>query len=201
VTGHASHDGGAAGLRERLIEVVRRGLLVLDEPVTLRSGELSRYFIDGKAAFSRGEDLQLACRLLLEAVERQGLGFDAVGGLTMGADPFAHGIVMLRPDVAWFSVRKEPKGRGTDRMIEGARLTPGSRVLLVDDVVTKGGSIRKAYEAVVEIGATVVAAVTLVDRADEAGAFFAERGVPYFPLLTYRDLGIPAVGREVVPDG
>lgn len=182
--------------RTRLLAAVRRGLLVLDEPVALRSGERSRYFIDGKAAFCRGEDLHLACELLVEAVEERGVRFDAVGGLTMGADPFAHGIALLRPEVSWFSVRKEPKGRGTNRRIEGAPLRPGSRVLLVDDVVTKGGSIAAAYEAVAEAGAAVVAAAALVDRAEEAGAFFAKRGIPYLPLLTYRDLGIPAVGAE-----
>jgi orotate phosphoribosyltransferase len=70
-------------------------------------------------------------------------------------------------------------------------------VLLVDDVVTTGGSILKAYEHVIDVGAEVVAAVTLVDRGDVARADFEQRGVPYFPLVTYEDLDIDPVGRGV----
>lgn len=79
-------------------------------------------------------------------------------------------------------------------MVEGADLRTGVRVLLVDDIVTTGGSIRQAYEAIAETGAKVVAAVTLVDRGGSAVDFFAEVGVPYFPLLTFHDLAIPPVG-------
>jgi orotate phosphoribosyltransferase len=67
-------------------------------------------------------------------------------------------------------------------------------VLLVDDAVTTGGSIQKANDAIAALGAKVVAACTLVDRGDVAGAYFAERGIPYFALVTYRDLGIEPVG-------
>jgi orotate phosphoribosyltransferase len=188
-------------LRQELVELIRGGLLVLDEPVALASGELSRYFIDGKAALSRGDHLRLACTLLIEALAAERIAFDAVGGLTMGADPLAHGVAILKPDAEWFSVRKEPKGRGTNRLIEGAKLGPASRVVLVEDVVTMGGSIRKAYDAVVESGASVAAAAAVVDRADVARSFFEGRGVRYLPLLTYEDLGIPAVGTEVASSG
>ena len=95
-------------------------------------------------------------------------------------------------------VRTEAKGRGTNRLVEGAVIGAGTRAVLVDDVVTTGGSIRQAYDVVAATGASVVAAVTLVDRADVATAFFAAEGVPYLALLTYRDLGIPRVGDEEV---
>lgn len=185
--GGGGGDEGAR-LRERVAETVRRrGLLRLPEPVVLASGELSADFVDAKAALAAGEDLAVACRALLHHVGD--VEFDAVGGLTMGADQFAHvAAVLARKE--WFVVRKEPKGRGTDRLVEGARVGPGTRVLLVDDVVTTGGSIQKAYEALVALGATVVAAATLVDRGDVARRFFEERGVPYVPLVTYRELGI-----------
>jgi len=137
------------------------------------------------------EALALACRALLEAVE--GIEFDAVGGLTMGADQFAHATAVLAP-TKWFVVRKEPKGRGTNKVVEGAPVGPGWRVVLVDDAVTTGGSIQKAYDAITAVGATVVAAVTLVDRGEVASAFFEEKGVPYFALVTYRDLDIEPVG-------
>jgi orotate phosphoribosyltransferase len=179
--------------REKIVEIVREhGLLRSDEPVRLASGEYSRDFIDGKAALAHGPDLKLACRVMVDALD--GIEFDAVGGLTMGADLFAHAIPTLDGvDCDWFVVRKEPKGRGTNKLIEGAAIRPGSRVVLVDDVVTTGGSIQKAYGALVEAGAVVVAALTLVDRGEVAAAFFAERGIPYTPIVTCRDLGLAPV--------
>ena len=176
---------------ERVVALVRGGLTTFDEPIALASGEMSRHFIDGKAALARGSDLADVCRELLGAV--QSIEFDAVGGLTMGADQFAHGVAILA-DCDWFVVRKQPKGRGTNKRVEGADLRPGVRVLLVDDVVTTGGSIQEAFHVIEALGATVVAAVTLVDRGEVAAAFFEDRDVPYFPLVTYKDLGIPMVG-------
>jgi orotate phosphoribosyltransferase len=185
--------------RGQLLEVVRsRGLIQFDEPRELASGELSRDFIDAKAALCRGEDLRLACAVIAGSVAAEGIDFDAVGGLTLGADQFAHGIAChLGDDHEWFVVRKQPKGRGTDQLVEGASIGPGSRVLLVDDIVTTGGSIRLAYERVVATGASVVAAVTLVDRSDIASVFFRAHGVPYLPVFNYRDLGIAPVGAGI----
>jgi orotate phosphoribosyltransferase len=174
--------------------VLRRGLKRFDEPVRLASGELSREFIDGKAAFAHGDDLKMACETLLEAVAD--VEFDAVGGLTMGADAFAH-VVAVLAGCEWFVVRKQPKGRGTNQLVEGAVVGPGTRVLLVDDVVTTGGSIRTALERIQELGATVVAAVTLVDRGETAKRFFAANGIRYEPLVTYEDLNIDPVGRDL----
>jgi len=180
------------GLRERVIGVIReRGLIRFDEPVTLASGEKSREFVDGKAALSKGEDLELACRALLEHVND--LDFDAIGGMTMGADQFAHVVAVLARK-EWFVVRKVPKGRGTNQLVEGARIGRGWRVLIVDDVVTTGGSMRVACETIEELGAQVVGAVALVDRGETAARYFDERKIPYRPVVTYRDLGIEPVG-------
>lgn len=189
---HADHDTD----RARLLQIVReRALRQFDEPKELASGELSRDFIDAKAGLSRGSDLRLACAVIADQVAAAGIEWDAVGGLTLGADQFAHGIVThLADGHEWFVVRKQPKGRGTNQLVEGATLGAGSRVLLVDDIVTTGGSAQKAHQHVVDTGATVVAAVTLVDRSDIAAAYFAERGVPYLPVFTYRDLDIVPVG-------
>ncbi|MBV8559978.1 MAG: orotate phosphoribosyltransferase, partial [Acidimicrobiia bacterium] len=74
----------------------------------------------------------------------------------------------------------------------------GWRVLLVDDVVTTGGSIQKAHDAIVALGATVVAAATLVDRGDVAARYFRDRDIPYSRVVTYRDLGIEPVGGGLV---
>ncbi|HWC10306.1 MAG TPA: phosphoribosyltransferase family protein, partial [Acidimicrobiales bacterium] len=94
----------------------------------------------------------------------------------------------------WFSVRKEAKGHGRRRAVEGAELRAGVAVLLVEDVVTTGRSMLQALDAVEATGATVVLAVTLLDRGDVAGRSLAERDVSYAPLATYRDLGIDPVG-------
>jgi orotate phosphoribosyltransferase len=182
--------------RARLLEVVRtKALRRFDEPRELASGELSRDFIDAKAGLSRGVDLRLACSVLVGHVASAGIEWDAVGGLTLGADQFAHGVAALVADHReWFVVRKQPKGRGTDQLVEGAVLGPDTRVLLVDDVVTTGGSIQLAHQRVLDTGARVVAAVTLVDRGDVAAAYFERVGVRYLPLFTYADLGIAPVG-------
>jgi orotate phosphoribosyltransferase len=184
-------------MRNQLIAIVKdRGLKRFDEPVQLASGELSHEFIDGKQALAEGEHLELACRALIEAVKERGIEWDAVGGLTLGADQFAHVTAVLAKR-RWFVVRKQTKGRGTNKRVEGAEIDSTTRVLLVDDVVTTGGSIREAYRVIKETGAQVVGAVTLVDRGDTASAFFQDEGVPYEPLVTYGDLGIPPVGRRV----
>ena len=157
----------------------------------LSSGHKSSDFIDVKAALARGEDLEKACQAILETL--QGVGFDAVGGLTMGADQFAHVLAVLARK-QWFVVRKAPKGRGTDKLIEGATLGPGTDALVVEDVVTTGGSLAKACGVVRAAGARVVMAVALVDRGEVANRLFAEQQVPYRPLITYGDLDIAPVG-------
>lgn len=178
-----------------LAEIVRtKGVTVFDEPVTLASGEVSRYFVDGKKALAHGDDLRLACEAMVAAARSAGADFDVAGGLTMGADQFAHGVALVAAK-EWFVVRKEPKGRGTNRLVEGAEVA-GRRALLVEDTVTTGGSIQKAFHQVVAEGARVVMAVTLVDRGEVAARFFEEQGVPYTALLTYRDLGMPEFGTE-----
>lgn len=183
-------------LQNDVIEIVRaRGYKRLPEPVKLASGEMSLDFVDGKRALEHGEDLEKACRAMLELVEE--IEFEAVGGLTLGADQFAHVMAVLAKR-RWFVVRKAVKGRGTNQRVEGAKLTEGVRALLVDDVVTTGSSIREAYEVIREMGATVVGAVTLVDRGEQAKRMFRAEGIPYFALATYRDLGIEPVGGGLV---
>ncbi|WP_419840637.1 orotate phosphoribosyltransferase [Candidatus Poriferisodalis sp.] len=180
----------------KLREILRaKGLTELPEPVRLASGNYSRYFIDGKVALGAGDDLRLAAEAINERVTADGVDFDAVGGLTLGADALCAAIAVVS-GANWFIVRKEAKGRGTNRLVEGTRIGEGSRVLLIDDIVTTGGSILKAYDSVQATGAEVVAAVTLADRGDDARRSFDERGVPYFPMATYHDMGIPAIGTE-----
>ena len=181
-------------LRAQLLQILKqKGLRRLPEPIELASGEMSSDFVDGKEALAQWSDLKVAGEAIVEALRADGIEFDAVGGLTLGADALAVAIAAAG-DARWFIVRKEPKKRGTRRLIEGAQITTGDRVVLVDDAVTSGGSILQALDVAIEAGATPVAAVTLVDRGDIAAPKFAARGVPYFPMITYRDLEIVPVG-------
>jgi orotate phosphoribosyltransferase len=186
----------SAGLESSRARVVRllleRAYVRRAEPFQLASGGWSRDYVDARAAIARGADLRLVATAILELVAVEEVEFDAVGGLTMGADPLAHAVALVG-DKAWFAVRKAAKGHGRQRLLEGAPLDASTRVLLVDDVVTTGGSIVQALDAVETTGARVVLAVTLCDRGESAGRLLGERGVRYRPLTTYADLGIEPV--------
>jgi orotate phosphoribosyltransferase len=169
-----------------------RGYEHREEPFRLASGQLSHDYIDGKYAIDTGERMAIVSRAVADLAVARGIEFDAVGGLTMGADPLAHGVAMVTGK-AWFSVRKEQKSRGREQWIEGTRIEPGTRVLLVDDVISTGGSTEIAYERVVAAGAVVTGVIPMVDRGDVATGRFAKRGVPFAALVTYRDLGIEPV--------
>lgn len=163
-----------------------------EEPFKLASGQLSHDYIDGKFAVDTGERLAVVSRAVADLAAAQGIEFDAVGGLTMGADPLAHGVAMVTGK-AWFSVRKEQKQRGREQWVEGTRLQAGDRVLLVDDVISTGGSTELALERILPLGVVVTGVIPMVDRGDVATARFAKRGIPFHALVTYRDLGIDPV--------
>jgi orotate phosphoribosyltransferase len=184
--------------RQRLLDIVNRPSVLqrLPEPVRLAGGDWSDVFIDAKHGVAEPDDLELVGAAMSEAAGEAGVEFDAVGGLVLGAAPFTFAVAQAAR-VKWFLIRKEPKGRGTNLWIEGARIEPGLRVMLVDDIVTKGGSIQQAHKHAVEEGAEVVFATTLVDRSDVAADFFRRQGIPYTPMLTYRDLDIPRVGDDL----
>ncbi len=126
-----------------------RGYEHREEPFRLASGQLSHDYIDGKYAIDTGDRLRVVSQAIADLAAMNGIEFDAVGGLTMGADSIAIGVAMVTGK-AWFSVRKEQKQRGREQWIEGTRLTPGTRVLLVDDVISTGGSTEIAFDRVTE---------------------------------------------------
>jgi len=181
-------------LRAELAQVILNfGYERREEPFQLSSGGTSHDYIDAKKAIARGSRFGLVAEAIQALAGSRGVTFDAAGGMTMGADPIGVAVAMIT-DTEWFSVRKASKGHGRQRRIEGKEFAPGARVLLVDDVITSGRSILEALDALEEVQATVVLATTLVDRGDAARAAFEKRGVPYEPLLTYRDLNIDPVG-------
>lgn len=174
--------------------LLNKGVTELDEPVQLSSGAMSRFFIDGKRALANGADLALACVCMMDLLAEQSTTADAVGGLTLGADQFAHGVAIVG-GLDWFVVRKQSKGRGTDKYIEGADVN-GKRVLLVDDVISTGASSLVADKRIRAEGGRSVLATTLVARSDEPAERFAAAGIPFAPLFDYADLGLPPVGSE-----
>lgn len=167
-----------------------KAVLRFEEPIELASGKMSCHFVDGKAGLSRAADLKLACDAITAVVADAAIVWDACGGLTLGADHLAVGVAMSA-DREWFFVRKAAKGRGTGKRIEGAKVGPGVKVLLVEDVVSTGGSMLEALDAILETGAEVVAAATLIDRGELARPQFERRGVPFFCLGTYEEMGLP----------
>jgi orotate phosphoribosyltransferase len=182
-----------ADLRAGLLRLVReRGLTRHAEPFTLSSGGSSHDYVDLRRAVARGDDLRLAAEAVIAALESTGTRFDAIGGMTMGADPVAHAVALLT-STAWFSVRKAEKAHGSRRRIEGAELTRASRVVLFEDTVTTGRSLVEALDVVVESGAKVVLACTLLDRGEAAAAVVATRSTPYLALLRYDDIGIDPI--------
>jgi orotate phosphoribosyltransferase len=152
---------------------------------TLASGRVSKWYLDARQVTYRGDCLETVGRAVLEAVD--GLAFDAVGGLTLGADPVALAVAACSGRRA-FAVRKEAKGHGASGRMAGP-IKEGDRVLVVDDAVTTGGSTLAALDAIVDYGGVVIGASCLLDRGGELGAALKERGIPFFPVLGAPDLG------------
>ena len=160
--------------RQAVALVHERGYERRDEPFTLASGQTSRDYIDGKRAVDMGESLMLVSRAVIELAQQNEIAFDAVGGLTMGAEAIAHGVA-IAANCAWFSVRKERKSRGLDQWIEGHRQR--DRGSNVDHVVRSGASIQLAYQRVVETGATVAGMISMVDRGDQGALGPREKNI------------------------
>jgi orotate phosphoribosyltransferase len=189
----SAHETDRPDSWQAAFDLIRtRGCEHREEPFRLASGQLSHDYIDGKYAIDTGERLTIVSRAVADLAVRSGIEFDAVGGLTMGADPLAHGIAMVTGS-AWFSVRKEQKQRGREQWVEGTRLQPGTRVLLVDDVISTGGSTETALDRITPLGVVVTGVIPMVDRGDVATKRFAARNIPFAALVTYRDLGIEPI--------
>src|SRR5919199_256135 len=147
--------------RDRLIDELRRHALVLGD-VVLTSGQTARYYVDAKRAILRPPGF----RAMAELVAERARAWDAtaVGGLTMGADAPACAALAGGADVKAFFVRKEAKAHGLQRRVEGPPLEPGERCLIVEDVVTTGGSTVQAVEAVRAEGHDVCGVLPVLDR-------------------------------------
>jgi len=159
---------------------------------TLASGAKSDVYVDGRLLTLSAKGAAIVAELLWEKIEP--LGVDAVGGMTMGADPIVGALVHLAgtkgADLAGFLVRKEPKGHGTKRSVEGPRPDREKpRVVLVEDTTTTGGSTLKAVDRVErEWNAEVVGVFCIVDREEGAVDAYAARGLTLTPLVRLSEL-------------
>ncbi|RII27857.1 MAG: orotate phosphoribosyltransferase [Geobacter sp.] len=157
--------------RDRLKSIIKE-LSYEKRKVTLASGRESDFYFDGKQTTLHAEGGFLVGRLFYEAIKDVD-GVQAVGGITMGADPIATATsiaaLLDKKPLHAFIIRKEPKGHGTGQWLEGRKNLPkGTKVVIVEDVVTTGGSSMKAVRRAEEEGLTVLGIVTLVDR-EEGG--------------------------------
>ncbi len=175
-----------AGARERLVEELRRHALVLGE-VTLTSGARAQYYVDAKRAILRPPGFQALG--VLVAAQVSDWGGTAVGGMTMGADPVACAALAAGARVKAFFVRKDAKAHGLQRRIEGPPLAPEDRCVVVEDVVTSGGSTLAAIQALLEAGQEICGVLSVLDRLAGGGAAIErEAGAPYVALTTIDDI-------------
>jgi orotate phosphoribosyltransferase len=172
--------------RERLIAELREHALVIGE-VLLTSGRTAQYLIDAKRAIMLPAGFHALARLVAE--QARVWGATAVGGMTMGADPIACAALAGGADVKAFFVRKEVKQHGLSRRIEGPLLEPDDRCMLVEDVVTTGGSTIKALEALRSEGHEVCGVLAICDRlAGGAQAIEEAAHAPFVALTTIDDV-------------
>ena len=176
------------GARDQLLSQIRDKAVVHGR-VVLSSGREADYYVDLRRITLDGEAAPLVGEVMLDLTS--GMDYDAVGGLTLGADPVAAAMLHAAADrgrrLDAFVVRKEGKAHGLQRRIEGPDVT-GRRVLAVEDTSTTGGSVLAAVEALREAGAVVVGVAVIVERG-AAGAI-REAGLEYLAAYELSDLGL-----------
>jgi orotate phosphoribosyltransferase len=172
--------------RSRLVEELREHALVVGR-VTLTSGAEAEYYVDAKRAILRPAGFAALASLV--AAQARAWQATAVGGMTMGADPVACAALAGGAPVKGFFVRKDAKTHGLQRRVEGPFLADDDRCMVVEDVVTTGGSTLAAIEALQAEGRTICGVISVLDRlAGGAAAIEAAAGAPYRPLTTINDI-------------
>ncbi|HEY2826381.1 MAG TPA: orotate phosphoribosyltransferase [Pirellulales bacterium] len=178
--------------RQSLVELVRDRALRFGD-FTLASGKKAKYYLDGKQVTLDSRGAVLIGEGLLDLLAQQGPLPKAVGGMSIGADPITAAIITVAGlrnlSLAGILVRKEAKGHGTNRYVEGP-VQSGDTVAIVEDVVTTGGSSLLAIDRVQEFGLRVTCVAAIIDRMEGGAKAFADRDIPFFSLLTIRDFGI-----------
>ncbi|MBO7726585.1 MAG: orotate phosphoribosyltransferase [Thermoguttaceae bacterium] len=179
--------------KESLMNLVRERSLKFGDFI-LASGKKAKYYLDGKQVTLDAAGACLVGEGILELLEADEVFPDAVGGMSIGADPITAAVITVagmknHPNLKGFLVRKESKGHGTNKFVEGP-VKAGDRVVVVEDVVTTGGSSLKAIERIEEAGMIVAGVVAVIDRMEGGREAFAAKGIPLRSLLTIEDFGI-----------
>ena len=176
--------------REELAEIIRTNSLRRGDFV-LSSGKKANYYLDCRLTTLHPRGALLIARLILQRIRQLKIQADAIGGLTLGADPIAAAVAVVSElegaPLRAFIVRKEAKAHGMQRFIEGWDGLPGSKVVVVDDVCTTGDSILRACDKAEEAGYSVAATFCVVDR-EEGGTETIARRYPFYPLFTASEL-------------
>ena len=178
-------------VREQLIDYIKKDA-VFHGDFTLTSGKKATYYVDMRKVSLDHRVAPLIGQVMVELID-QIPNVDAVGGLTMGADPIASAVLhqgaALGRNYDAFVVRKEPKDHGRGKQVEGPELD-GKRVVVLEDTSTTGGSPLKAIEALEKVGAQVVGVAVVVDRNTGAKEKIEAAGYPYFYAVGLADLGL-----------
>jgi orotate phosphoribosyltransferase len=174
--------------QKRLLEIIRQKSFLRGQ-FKLASGAMSDYYLDMKPTSFDAEGAALIAEIIcgMLADDRD---VESIGGLELGAVPIVAAVCARSwPDrpIRGFVVRKETKGHGTDQKIDG-NFTPGSKVVLIEDVTTKGGSVMQAVRAVRAQGAQIKRIITIVDRLEGAGENLKKEGLELTPIFTTADL-------------
>ena len=173
--------------RARLRDVIKEKSFSTGGDFKLASGAGSTFYFDMKKTMFDPEGAALVADVLFDAIKSDGV--DQVGGLEIGAVPIATAVAIRswpeRPIRAFF-VRKEAKGHGTNKLIDG-QYADGGKTILFEDVTTTGGSVMKAVDAVRERGGTIAKIVTIVDRLEGAKAALAKEGIELVAVFTKED--------------
>ena len=158
---------------------------------TLASGKTSDIYIDVRMTSMSPEGLSQIGPLALQAIRSEGWAIDSIGGMTLGADPIAYAIsyasTFQGPSLRAFTVRKDTKLHGTGKLIEGPFI-PGDRVVIIEDVITTGGSALQAIETVRKAGGDIRGVLALVDRKEGGREALEHAGYPVISLITIDEL-------------
>ena len=176
--------------RQKLIELVHEKALEFGD-FTLASGKKASFYLDCRRLTLDGEGANLIALGMLEILKEDMP--TAVGGMAIGADPISASVITCAwqqgTDLKGFIVRKEPKGHGTGKQVEGP-VVAGDRVVILEDVITTGGSSLRAIEAARAFGLEVDRLITIVDRGENSAEIFRNVDVEFHSLLHVNDLKI-----------
>ncbi|MFH1063301.1 MAG: orotate phosphoribosyltransferase [Candidatus Omnitrophota bacterium] len=160
--------------------------------VVLASGKISNYYFDGRISSLSSQGSYLMAKIILDMIKKDKI--NAIGGLTLGADPIIGATVALsykrNTPINGFIVRKNEKKHGMRKLIEGPKLKKSSKVLIIDDVVTTGSSTIQAIEAVQSIGCEIVRVIAIVDRCEGAQENIKKAGCTLESIFTIKDFNI-----------